>query len=262
MITSAHNPKIQWVRNLQARSRLRREAQAFVVEGVRLAGEALASGWAAQLMLYTADSGERARTIVEGFAQRGTPAEQVTPQVLKAASDTLTQQGILVVLSMQPLPVPAQLDFAFIPDGVRDPGNLGTMLRTAAAAGVGAVFLPPGSVDAYSPKVLRAGMGAHFRLPVLNLDWEGIAAQMRLHGLTGYLATAGQGVDYARVDLCSPLAILVGGEAAGPGQDAQNLSKAYLHIPMPGGMESLNTAMAAGILLFEVVRQRRSQMTP
>lgn len=256
MITSTHNPKIQNIRALQARSRARRAAQSFVVEGVRLAEEAVAAGWEAQLALYSADLEARGRAVVDTFAARGVEVEEVTPQVMRAASDTQTPQGILVVLPLRPLPLPEVLDFAFIPDGVRDPGNLGTMLRTAAAAGVGAVFLPPGTVDPFSPKVLRAGMGAHFRLPIHSYSWEEIGARLQAGALEVYLAAAGAGQAHTRSDFRQPLALIIGGEAEGAGSEAQHLAGARVHIPMPGGVESLNAAIAAGILMFEVVRQR------
>lgn len=257
MITSIHNPKIQWVRALQGRGRERRAAQAFVVEGVRLAEEALAAGWEAQLVLYTADLSQRGQAVLEGFAGQGSAVEQVTAEVLSAASDTPAPQGLLVALSLKTLPLPDWIDFAFIADGVRDPGNLGTMLRTAAAAGVEAVFLPPGTVDPFSPKVLRSAMGAHFRLPVLAWPWDAIRAQLTRSALQVYLAAAQAGEPYTRADFRSPLALLVGGEAEGAGTEGQNLAQVVVHIPMPGGSESLNAAVAAAILLFEVVRQRR-----
>jgi TrmH family RNA methyltransferase len=260
MITSTANPKIKWVRLLQAQGRERRAAGVFVVEGVRLAEEALAAGWEAQLVLYTQDLNERGRAVVQGFADRGALLEQVTPEVLRAASDTETPQGVLIVLSQRLLPLPATLDFVFIPDRVRDPGNLGTMLRTASAAGVQAVFCPPETVDAFAPKVLRAGMGAHFRLPVQSLDWETLADS--LAPLEVFLSAVDQGQPYTQADFHHPLALIVGGEAEGAGPQASRLAHAAVHIPMPGGGESLNAAVAAGILLFEVVRQRFSAPAP
>lgn len=254
MITSTANPKIKWVRALQTSSRERRAAGAFVVEGVRLVEEALAAGWEAQLLLYTAELSERGRRVVEGFAARGAPLEQATPQALRAASDTETPQGVLAVLSHRELPMPEALNFVFIPDRVRDPGNLGTMLRTTAAAGVQAVFCPLETVDAFAPKVLRAGMGAHFRLPILALDWDAIAP--RLAALQVFLAAMDEGLTYTQADFRRPLALIVGSEAEGASAYARRLANACVHIPMPGGSESLNAAVAAGILLFEVVRQR------
>ena len=260
MITSTANPKIKWVRQLQAHSRERREAAAFVVEGVRLVEEALAAGWEAQLVLYTDDLSERGRLVLDGFALRGALLEQVSAEVLHAASDTETPQGLLAVLSQRLLPLPPAPDLVFIPDRVRDPGNLGTMLRTAAAAGVGAVFCPPETVDAFAPKVVRAGMGAHFRLPVHSLDWEAIAHH--LAPLQVFLAAMQEGLAYTRADFRSPLALIVGSEAQGAGPQARRLAHSLVHIPMPGGGESLNAAVAAGILLFEVARQRSLPEAP
>lgn len=258
MITSPQNPKIKSVRALQSSSKERRAAQAFVIEGVRLLEEALAAGWQAELVLYTAGLEGRARAVLEGFAARGCLLEEVSAAVLRAASDTETPQGLLAVVRQRPLPPPDPLHFAFIPDSVRDPGNLGTMLRTAAAAGVATVFLPPGTVDAFAPKVLRAGMGAHFRLPLQVVTWEAIAAQVQIAGLQVYLAAAEGGLPYTQADFRAPLALLIGGEAAGAGPQGQRLAQTRVHIPMPGGSESLNAAIAAAVLLFEVVRQRQT----
>jgi TrmH family RNA methyltransferase len=259
MITSARNPRIQWVRSLQSRSRDRREEGAFVVEGVRLVEDALAAGWDFRLALYTDDLNERGRSLVAALAARGIPVEQVTPQVMRAASDTETPQGILAVLPLPGLAMPEQLDFLFIPDAVRDPGNLGSMLRTASAAGVQAVVLSPGAVDAFAPKVVRAGMGAHFRLPLLSLGWEEIRAHIRRAGLRVFLASAGQGTVCWQADFQRPLALIVGGEAEGAGSEAQALADEQVQIPMPGRLESLNAAAAAAILLFDVLRQRSKQ---
>ena len=257
MITSVQNPKIKFVRDLQNQPEARHAAQAFVVEGVRLVEEALATDWKAQLVLYTADLGERGQKLVEGFAGRGAPVEQVSPQVFQSASDTKTPQGILAVLPIQSLPLPDRLDFLLIADSVRDPGNLGAMLRSAGAAGVQAVYVPPLTADPYAPKVVRAAMGAHFRLPISNLDWPEIRRSIREANLRVFLAAAGEGIPYTQADFRSPLALVVGGEAEGASPAASELADARVQIPMPGGAESLNAAIAAGILLFEVVRQRK-----
>jgi TrmH family RNA methyltransferase len=260
MITSVHNPKIQWLHKLQSQSKARREEGAFVVEGVRLAEEALQAGWPALLVLHSEQLSLRGQAVVDGFAQRGTPVETATEPVLKAASDTETPQGLLVALKLQTLPLPPNPDFVLIPDGVRDPGNLGTLLRTAAAAGAQAVLLPPGTADDYAPKVLRSAMGAHFRLAIQALDWPAIQGVVHSaeRQLRVYLADSSGGQPYTQADLRTPLALIVGGEAAGASQQAIALTNERLHIPMPGGMESLNAAVAAAILMFEVVRQRQT----
>jgi TrmH family RNA methyltransferase len=257
MITSTHNPKIQWVRLLQSRSRERREAGAFVVEGVRLAEEALQAGWKAQFVLYSRDLEPRGQAVVSGFAAQGASVEVAAPHVMHAASDTQTPQGLLVVLEMASLPIPLHPDLVFIADGVRDPGNLGSMLRSAGAAGCSLACLPEGAADVFSPKVLRAAMGAHFRLPVLAESWQEIAERLQRWELHIFLASAGQGIPYTRADLRQRAAIIIGGEAAGAGESARELAHTLVHIPMPGGSESLNAASAAAILLFEAVRQRQ-----
>jgi TrmH family RNA methyltransferase len=258
MITSVHNSKIQAIRKLQTQAKYRREEQAFVVEGVRLAEEALQGGWVAELVLFTELLDERGKAILGGFTARGVPAEQVSETVMKAVSETDTPQGILVVVRVQQLPIPVNASFILILDGVRDPGNLGTILRTAAAAGVQAVLLGPGCVDALSPKVVRAGMGAHFRLPIQGLGWDGIERICKNpeSTLQVYLADSTAGVPYTQVDMKSPLALIIGGEAAGAGFESALLADEKVHIPMPGGSESLNAAVATSILVFEVVRQR------
>lgn len=262
MITSVRNPRVKWVRGLQARSRARREEGAFVVEGVRLTEEALVSGWPAQLVLHTDDLDDRGRAVVAGFASRDVETLAVTPEVMGAASDTETPQGILAVLAAPVRALPPPADFVLLVDRVRDPGNVGTILRTAAAAGVQAALLAPGTVDPYAPKVLRAGMGAHFRLPVYRLDWEAIRDYVQSEKLRAVLASAGEGEPYTRLDWTGPVALVIGGEAAGAGGRARELVEACVHIPMPGEMESLNAAVAAAVLLFEIVRQREQAGGP
>jgi TrmH family RNA methyltransferase len=258
MITSVHNPRIQAIRKLQTQVKARREEQAFVIEGVRLAEEALRGGWEAQWVLFTDQLDARGKVVVDGFAALGVSVEQVTDGVMKTVSDTETPQGILVVLALHALPIPSNADFMLILDGVRDPGNLGTSLRTAAAAKVQAVLLTPGSADAFSPKVVRAGMGAHFRLPIHQPGWDGITHILKdlRSNLKVYLADSTAGIPYTQADFCSPMALIVGSEAAGPRSESLSLADEKVHIPMPGGSESLNAAIAASILIFEVVRQR------
>lgn len=200
----------------------------------------------------------RGQTVVEGFLARGATVEQVSEPVMQAVSDTETPQGLLVVLDQHALPLPPAPDFLLILDGVRDPGNQGTILRTAIAAGVQSVWLAPGCVDAWSPKVLRAGMGAHFRLPIRNLSWQDIRHSLKQTSgnLRVYLADSAGGMSYLKMDFRTPLALIVGGEAAGAGSEALALADERVLIPMPGGSESLNAAVAASILCFEVVRQR------
>ncbi|HNT54314.1 MAG TPA: RNA methyltransferase [Anaerolineaceae bacterium] len=259
MLTSIKNPKIQLVRALLSRRSEREAAGLFVVEGVRLAEEALAGGWRARLVLTGPQLSERGRKVAVGFAAQGAELIETADHVLAALTDTETPQGILAVIEHQPLPLNPQSTFVLIADGVRDPGNLGTLLRTAAAAGVQAALLAPGTTDAFAPKVLRAGMGAHFRLPIWNYDWAEISTfcQKTLQPPLRIALTAAQnGIPLWQADLGAPLAVVVGGEAEGYSPSAAAVADLTLTIPMPGKSESLNAAVAAAIILFDVVRQR------
>jgi TrmH family RNA methyltransferase len=254
MITSAQNPKLKIVRALLGRPKERRQAGAFVAEGVRLVEEALAAGWPFRFVLAGGNLGGRGSALVEELKTENVDVETVDEHLLQSLSETENTQGIIAVLELSPFPIPRELDFALILDQIRDPGNLGALLRTAASAGVQAVFLPPETADAFAPKVVRAGMGAHFRLPVLSLSWDDIRA--RTHGLKVYLAEMEGARSCWEADFRSPLALIIGGEAEGASQPARELAGEQIYIPMPGGTESLNAAAAGAILMFEVVRHR------
>jgi TrmH family RNA methyltransferase len=255
VITSAQNARVQHIRALLSQRKARETSAEFVVEGVRLTEEALASGWQARFMLYTADLSTRGQELVAICRLRGVEVEEAAPHVLKSAADTENPQGILGVFARRELALPERADFIVIADGLRDPGNLGTLLRTAAAAGAQAVLLAPGCVDAFSPKVLRSAMGAHFRLALREWDFAEIAAWLK-PSCRVLIAESAEGTPCWQFDLRAPLALVVGGEAEGASPAARALADALVSIPMPGRSESLNAAVAAGILLFEVVRQR------
>ncbi len=252
MITSAQNPKIKLVRALQSRARTRRKENAFIVEGVRLFEEALKARAPIRFVLYDRTLSERGRALLA--ALDNVDVEEVDAALLNAVSDTENSQGILAVLARDLNLLPAKLSFVLIPDQIRDPGNLGTLIRTAAAAGVDAVFLPPETTDAFAPKVLRAGMGAHFRLPIVSLNWDEIKA--RVQGLAVYVAEMEGNVVYTNANLTQACAVVIGGEAEGASQAARALADAEIYIPMKDATESLNAAVAGAVILFEVARQR------
>jgi RNA methyltransferase, TrmH family len=253
VITSSQNSKVKLVRALLGRARERREANAFVVEGVRLVEEAVNSNWGLRFALYDETLNERGRSQVEGLRSRGFDVEMVSESLMRSLSETETPQGVLAVLDFKQLPIPDSPNFILIPDQVRDPGNLGTLLRTAAAAGVDAVLLPPETTDAFAPKVVRSGMGAHFRLPIHSLTWDEIKS--RTKALSIYLADM-DGQSCWKTDLRQPLALIVGGEADGASSAAHSLVTQKISLPMSENVESLNAGVAGSVLMFEVVRQR------
>jgi RNA methyltransferase, TrmH family len=258
MITSIQNPHIQKVRTLIRDSKERKSSGLYVVEGVRLVEEAVQSGTSPELIIYTQNLAERGMHLVGACAQKGVETMEISPDLLERISDTGQPQGILGVFSLQALPEPAVLDFVVILDAIRDPGNLGTILRTAAAAGVQSVWVAPGCVDPYSPKVLRAGMGAHYHVSIRFLDWDEIVRTADQHHLHLYLSDSGGGTSIWQADLTPPTGLVICSEADGATEEAQRSVSNRIHIPMPGHFESLNASTAAAILLFEAVRQRTS----
>jgi TrmH family RNA methyltransferase len=257
MITSSHNPKVKLIRVLAGRPKERRENGAFIAEGVRLVEEALSSGWDFRFALHANDLSPRGFDLVSGLKAKGVDVEPVALNLLQSVTETETPQGIIAVLALDPpdsLRVPAKPDFVLIPDQIRDPGNLGTLLRTAAAAGVKAVFIPPETADPFAPKVVRAGMGAHFRLPILPLTWDQLKG--RMDGMSVFLSDAEAEKSCWDVDFTRPTALIIGGEAEGASAQAHGLATEMIRIPMPGHMESLNAGAAGAVLMYEVVRQR------
>jgi TrmH family RNA methyltransferase len=255
MISSSQNSRIKLVRSLAGRPKERREAAAFLAEGVRLVEEALLAGWPFRFVLHTAELGERGRQLVEKLREKKVQVDEIDAALMQSLAETETSQGILAVLDEHELALPEGLDFLLIADSIRDPGNMGTLLRSAGAAGVQAVLLPPETADPFAPKVVRAGMGAHFRLPVRAMAWDEI--QERTRTLQVYLADMA-GVSCWEADLRSPLALIIGGEAAGATEPARKLATRLISIPMLGQAESLNAAVAGSVLMFEVLRQRSS----
>jgi TrmH family RNA methyltransferase len=253
LITSSQNSKIKLVRALLGRPKERREANAFVVEGVRLVEEATNRDWRFEIVLCDESLSERGKLLVERLSSNHIDVEQVSPSLMKSLSETETPQGILAVLKLSHLPIPELLNFVLILDQIRDPGNLGTLLRTAAAVGVQAVLTPPETTDPFAPKVVRSGMGAHFRLPIHSVTWDNIQAFTK--GLHVYLADM-DGQSCWETDLRQPLVLIIGGEAEGASEQARELATQKISIPMSGNVESLNAGVAGSVLMFEVVRQR------
>jgi TrmH family RNA methyltransferase len=255
LITSLSNPKTKLVRSL-ARRRARYAAQQFVVEGVRLIEEAVDAQIVPALVLYAArvDEEPRGHALLERLRASTPEVFAASDEVMQAASSTETPQGIVAVAPFVALPLPAPPQFVLILDAVRDPGNVGAILRSARAAGVDAIFFAPGTADPYNDKVVRAAMGAHFRVPLRVARWEDIEGAVQTIPRV-FLADARGDVEYTRADWSPPIALIVGGEAEGASDAAKKIATARVSIPMRGGAESLNAAMATTVLLFEVARK-------
>ncbi|RMG86404.1 MAG: RNA methyltransferase, partial [Chloroflexi bacterium] len=216
-IHSLKNARVKLVHQLQTRPRARREERKLVLEGVRLINDALDAKQRPHFVFYLPE--RTPKNLIERLDAQGVDVLAVTDEVMRHMSDTQQPQGVLGVFDI-PLPrIPKNASQILILDAIRDPGNMGTMLRTAAAANVDVVVLAPACVDPYNPKVLRSGMGAHFRLPILEASWEEIANYCQ--DVHIYLADGVGDVDYWAVDWRDAWALIIGSEAHGAGDEAR-----------------------------------------
>ncbi|MFZ1752275.1 MAG: RNA methyltransferase [Caldilineaceae bacterium] len=259
-ITSSTNPRLKLARKLQRR-RSREQAGLCLLEGLRLVADAFGAGVDFDAVFVTprlVDQSDVASLLAD-MEKRGIPLFSVNESLLADLSDTVTPQGIVAISHTPTLAVPANASLLLVLDGVGDPGNAGTLLRSGAASGVDLVLFGPRSVDPFSPKVLRAGMGAHFRVPVrVCATWEVVADYIG-PGWRRYVADAGGKTPYDGVDWRLPSALIVGSEAHGP-SDAANTDALAIGIPMQAATESLNAAVAGSVILFEAARQRRTRL--
>jgi TrmH family RNA methyltransferase len=254
VIRSPANPLVKHVRSLERRS-VRRWERAFVVEGVRAVADAVASGAVPSLLLLR--EGGPIVADLPFSPDRQTTVRVLAPALFDDLSDTVHPQGLLAVFQVPELAVPApRAPLYLVVAGMRDPGNLGTLLRSAAGAGATAAFLTRGTVDPLNPKVVRAAMGAHFRLPIRDLDDDTLEL-LRTTSVLRAVARVGEGPPHDALDWRQPAALIVASETGEEDAAVAGLATAAVAIPMMAGVESLNAAVAGSVILFEAARQRR-----
>ena len=263
LITSAANPKLKMVKKLHARKQ-REKSGLVLLEGHRLVLDALGAGLVPEyVVLHDAALHESAEgeALHAALSEASSQVLRAPADLVNAVSDTTTPQGVLAVLPTPSLPLPPSPSLVLVCDGVRDPGNLGTLLRSAAGAGVCAALLTPGCSDPFGLKALRSGMGAQFRLPISSLPWEETSTQLSEWGAAAHAADASGATSHFEVDWRKPSALVVGSEAHGLSEAVRaDPSVRLCRIPMgaagDGNLESLNAAVAGSVMLFEAQRQR------
>ena len=247
-ITSVKNPLVASLRALKT-AKARRETGLFLVEGETMLNEALSSGLVPRALLAEAET---------PLAARFPEARLVTRGVLEAVCDTKTPQGMCAAFELPPPRALSDAPQTLVAlDGVQDPGNVGTIWRTADAAGFGGLLLGANCADPYSPKVQRAAMGSGFRLPAIPAEplCEALAA-LRGRGWT-VVASALDGADfYQRPEVGERFVLVIGSEAHGISDAVRAQADALVKLPMRGRAESLNAAVAAGIMMYEMMRER------
>ncbi|MGH2535696.1 MAG: TrmH family RNA methyltransferase [Thermomicrobiales bacterium] len=247
---------MKYVRSLRRRSN-RQAERAFVVEGMRAVEDALDAGAGIRQILVR-DGDTVAKDIVLLYRIEA-DVLSVDSKLFNFLTETVAPQGVLAVVDMPTVAIEAsQVPLILVLDRPRDPGNLGTLLRTAAAAGVTLVALTDESVDPYNPKVVRAAMGAHFRVAIR--DWtEEVERSVLRTCPTRLAAVSGAKRAYDAVDWLGGTALIIGSEAHGVSAEMAALATDHVSIPLAANVESLNAAVAGGVLLFEAARQRRNQ---
>lgn len=245
--------KLRLVKNLLEKRKARRKEQRFVVEGPHLVEEA---GSAIDFVVYS-----QRLPILEKLKGQGVECYKVSRERFAELSEVETPQGILAVVKEQDFELRDALQSAnplvVLCAGVQDPGNLGTIIRSADAVGASGVVLARGTVDLYNPKVIRSTMGSMFHLPVVQSDDARESIQYLKQRKIRILATdMAASQEYYSADFKSPCAILVGNEGAGLDKEIIQLADEVVKIPMPGKAESLNVGISTAVVLYEALRQR------
>lgn len=257
MITSTANPQVKNIINLLKKSKDRKAQGLFVVEGKRMFLETPRDRLAG---VYVSESFEREN----GRLLEGCGFEVVSDEVFSYMSDTKTPQGIMGLVRMQEHSVGEMLEgkeapLILILENIQDPGNLGTMVRTAEGAGVDGIIMTSGTVDIYNPKVIRSTMGAMYRMKYCYTDdISGTFSLLRLRNVATYAAYLDGGVDYLEPDYRRGTAFIIGNEGNGLTRETAFLADSRIIIPMKGQLESLNAAVSGAVLMYEAARQRRN----
>lgn len=228
------------------------------MEGVRAVSDMLAADVEPSLVYVRATVEDE--SIIDGL-DIPCPVKFVTSDVFASLSDVPHPQGIVAVvpndsISTEPKYDVWERDFILIADGVRDPGNLGTLLRSAAGAGVTEVLVTPNSVDPFNPKCVRSAMGAHFLISLRQMRWDALTEYLKTIPVIA-VADANGDATYDQVNWTDSCAIVVGSEAFGPNQVLIDLANAYVRIPLARNLESLNAGVAGSHVVLEAARQRR-----
>lgn len=251
-ITSMHNPKVALWRGLKNRA-ARQAAGLYLVEGVKMVEEAMRMGLVQTLLVDM----ERITAFGSVTAQAACEAYSVSPHILAAICDTKTPQGIVALVNLPDLPTLDVLGPLIVAlDGVQDPGNVGTILRTADAAGFTGALLSEECADLYSPKCLRATMGSIFRMKALVC--ANLAQSLDRLKNKGFHVISGElnGTPfYSREALGNQLCLVIGSEGNGVCKEVSNVCTHRLTLPMGGGAESLNAAVAAGIMMYDLIHR-------
>lgn len=256
MLSSTSNKQIKNLIQLQKKAKARREQGLFVVEGIKMFREVPRDLLVKTYVSESFFKKEENRSLVEACE-----TELVSDAAFAAISDTKTPQGILSVVKQQEYAQKEILDkkapFLLLLEDIQDPGNLGTIFRTAEAAGVSGIFMSSGTADIYNPKTIRSTMGAVYRMPFCyEEDLSAVMRELKQRRIRTYAAHLSGACEYFAQDYRTGCAFLIGNEGNGLSDALAAQADTYIKISMSGQAESLNAAVAAAVLMFEARRQR------
>ncbi|MGB3495764.1 MAG: RNA methyltransferase [Elainellaceae cyanobacterium] len=260
MLTSLQNPLIKQVRKLQ-KAKERHSQRLFLLEGTHLLEESLKAGWALTAVCHTESWKQRYGDLWQQLAETTARLEVVNEEVMRALTTTVNPDGVVAI-------APRHRSEASMPSGsfqlglaletIQDPGNLGTIIRTAAAVNLDCLWLSHNSVDLDHPKVLRASAGQWFRLPMMvSTNLADDVQALKQSGVQVIATLPQASLTYWDLDLTRPTLVLAGNEGAGLSPELAKLADHHVNIPLASAVESLNVAIATALILYEANRQRR-----
>ena len=261
MLNSLQNSTVKQIRKLQ-QAKERRKQGVLLLEGTHLIEAAAAASYPLEVLCYTEDWQARYGAILQQATGLAARVELVSPEVLKSIASTVSPDGVVAIAPQRTAWDAAksqpkdEISLGVMLETLQDPGNLGTIIRTAAAAGSDGLWLSSDSVDIGSPKVLRASAGQWFRLPMAEVDVVAQARTLKARGIQLVASAATATVDYWQLDLTQPTVFLMGNEGAGLSTALMDCASVTAKIPLMPGVESLNVAISTALLLYEARRQR------
>lgn len=256
MLTSLQNPLVKQIRKLH-RTKERRQQQLFLVEGTHVLGAALQADRPLATLCHTVAWQSKHPQLYEQAQQVAQRVELVSEDVLRAIATTVEPDGVVATMERTATPIPSFTTLGLVLETIQDPGNLGTMIRTTAAAGAEGILLSGDSVDFDHPKVLRSSAGQWFQLPMTaTSDLKADLCHYQAQGMQVIATLPTAQLTYWQVDLRQPTLILMGNEGAGVSSELAAIANRHVAIPLNPGVESLNVAIAAALILYEAKRQR------
>jgi TrmH family RNA methyltransferase len=257
-IESKDNILIKDIKKLKEK-KYRKDSKMFLVEGFRFIEEALDSDFeVVQIFISARGEVKYENSLVKNKLQKNTKVYSISDSLFKSICDTESPQGIIAAVRNKSSQIKYNGGFYMLADKIQDPGNMGTIIRTAHAAGAMGVIITKGTVDIYNEKTLRATMGSIFKIPILYDKDLSLVQELRTNGFKLVTSSLDCDNNFYDIDLKGNVIISVGNEGNGISEEVYDISDLKIKIPMPGGAESLNAAVAASIMMYEVVRQKNN----